>query len=225
MPVITFANSKGGSGKTTTALLLGCFLAQKTGVTIIDADPRRPISSWAQKPGAVPERLSVAGGVTEENILELIEKAAAKDAFVIVDLEGTSSKTMGYAISASDFIVIPCKEQQQDAEAAVQVIKNMKLDFKMMRREIPFALLFTMTKYVKSRASKIIVQQFKESPIPTFNTEIYDRDAYSQIFLRGGTIYDLGKTSNNLEKAYENIAEFGAELIAKIRESEREAAA
>lgn len=225
MPVITFANSKGGSGKTTTALLLGCFLAQKTGVTIIDADPRHPITSWSQKPGAVPERLSVAGGVTEQNILELIEKAAAKDAFVIVDLEGTSSKTMGYAISASDFIVIPCKEQQQDAEAAVQVIKNMKLDFKMMRREIPFALLFTMTKFVKSRASKIIVSQFKESPIPTFNTEIYDRDAYSQIFLRGGTIYDLGGTSNNLEKAYDNIAEFGAEIIAKIRESEQEVAA
>lgn len=224
MPVITFANSKGGSGKTTTALLLGCFLAQKTGVTIIDADPRRPITSWSQKDGAVPERLSVAGGVTEENILELIEKAAAKDAFVIVDLEGTSSKTMGYAISASDFIVIPCKEQQQDAEAAVQVIKNMKLDFKMMRREIPFALLFTMTKYVKSRSSNIIIQQFKESPIPTFDTEIFERDAYSQIFLRGGTIYDLGTKSNNLVKACENIADFAAELIGKIRQTAREAA-
>lgn len=224
MPVISFANSKGGSGKTTTALLLGCYLAQKTNVTIIDADPRSPITSWAQKEGGVPSRLSVANGVTEQNILDLIEKAAAKDAFVIVDLEGTSSKTMGYAISASDFIVIPCKEQQQDAEAAVQVIKNMKLDFKMMRREIPFAILFTMTKFVKSRASKIIVEQFRASPIPTFDTEIYDRDAYSQIFLRGGTIYDLGSTSNNLEKAFENVSAFANELIGKIRQSVSEAA-
>lgn len=47
MPVIAFANSKGGSGKTTSALLLACELAEKTAVTIIDADPRHPVTKWA----------------------------------------------------------------------------------------------------------------------------------------------------------------------------------
>ena len=41
MPVIAFANSKGGSGKTTSALLLAQALAAHRPTTIIDADPRR----------------------------------------------------------------------------------------------------------------------------------------------------------------------------------------
>ena len=217
MPVISFANSKGGSGKTTTALLLACHIAQTRRVTIIDGDPRQPITSWSNKEGNVPENLTVVGNINEDNVQSLIEEAAERDPFVIVDLEGTASKTMGFAIGESDFIVIPCKEQQQDAEAAVQVIRSMQRDFKQMRREIPFALLFTMTKYVKSRAARIIVDQFKNSSIPTFKTEITERDAYSQIFLRGGTIYQLKGTSNNLDKAVENIEDFMVELINTLK--------
>jgi len=224
MPVISFANSKGGSGKTTTALLLACHIAQTKRVTIIDGDPRQPITSWAAKEGKVPDNLTVIGNINEDTVQSIIEEAASRDPFVIVDLEGTASKTMGFAIGESDFIVIPCKEQQQDAEAAVQVIRSMQRDFKQMRREIPFALLFTMTKYVKSRAARIIVEQFKNSPIPTFTTEITERDAYSQIFLRGGTIYDLKGTSNNLDKAVENIEEFMVELIHILKTKMKEAA-
>jgi chromosome partitioning protein len=224
MPVISFANSKGGSGKTTTALLLACHIAQTKRVTIIDGDPRQPITSWASKEGKVPDNLTVVGNINEDNVQSLIEEAAARDPFVIVDLEGTASKTMGFAIGESDFIVIPCKEQQQDAEAAVQVIRSMQRDFKQMRREIPFALLFTMTKFVKSRAARIIVDQFKTSPIPTFTTEIYERDAYSQIFLRGGTIYDLKDTAKNTEKAVENVDAFMVELIQTLKSQIQKAA-
>ena len=40
MPVITFANPKGGAGKTTTALILANELASKGAkISIIDADP------------------------------------------------------------------------------------------------------------------------------------------------------------------------------------------
>ncbi len=42
MPVISFANPKGGAGKTTSALLLATELAARgAAVTIIDADPER----------------------------------------------------------------------------------------------------------------------------------------------------------------------------------------
>jgi chromosome partitioning protein len=42
MPVIAFANPKGGAGKTTAALLLASELTTRGArVTIIDADPER----------------------------------------------------------------------------------------------------------------------------------------------------------------------------------------
>ncbi len=53
MPVIAFANPKGGSGKSTSALLLATELAVKgASVTIIDADPERWISQWRNSLGS-----------------------------------------------------------------------------------------------------------------------------------------------------------------------------
>jgi chromosome partitioning protein len=46
MPVITFANTKGGAGKTTAVLMLATELARKGyRVTILDADPQHWISA------------------------------------------------------------------------------------------------------------------------------------------------------------------------------------
>ena len=52
MPTISFASSKGGAGKSTSAVLLATELAQHgTTVTIIDADPNQPVLRWSKKTG------------------------------------------------------------------------------------------------------------------------------------------------------------------------------
>jgi chromosome partitioning protein len=85
MPTIVFVSPKGGAGKTTAALLLANQLAPSYDVTLIDADPNRPIKGWASG-GNAPERLSVVSDVDEENIIERIEEASQKSPIVIVDL-------------------------------------------------------------------------------------------------------------------------------------------
>jgi chromosome partitioning protein len=77
MPTIVFVSPKGGAGKTTAALLLATQLASAYGVTVIDADPNRPLKAWAAG-GNAPPRLSVISDVDEENIIERIEEAAQK---------------------------------------------------------------------------------------------------------------------------------------------------
>ena len=65
MPTIVFASPKGGAGKSTSAVLLGAELARKgAAVTIIDADPNKPLSQWARRPGC-PPNLTVLADVTE----------------------------------------------------------------------------------------------------------------------------------------------------------------
>ena len=47
MPIISFANPKGGAGKTTSALILATELAAKGAqVAIIDADPEKKASNY-----------------------------------------------------------------------------------------------------------------------------------------------------------------------------------
>ena len=85
MPVISFANSKGGVGKTTTLLALAQVFAHSgAGVTLIDADPNQPLIRWAERdPANVPTNLSILPHITEESIIGAMDEAAARDPFVL----------------------------------------------------------------------------------------------------------------------------------------------
>ena len=112
MPTIVFASPKGGAGKSTSAVVLATELAQRgAAVTVIDADPNHPVSQWARRPGC-PQTLTVIGAISEETIIDTIETASAKTAFVVVDLEGTASMTVAYAISRADLVIIPVQGSQ-----------------------------------------------------------------------------------------------------------------
>jgi chromosome partitioning protein len=143
MPVITLSSPKGGAGKTTAATILATELAERgVAVTVIDADPNKNVVDWSTLPGK-PETLTVVGDVTEETIVDAIEEAASNAAFVIVDLEGTASLMVSYAISMSDFVIIPVQGSQLDAKQAARQMKLIKAQERIANRSIPFAVLFT----------------------------------------------------------------------------------
>jgi len=226
MPVISFANGKGGSGKTTSALLLGCEFAEEIDLTIIDADPRHPISRWASL-ADIPSRLTIIENNSEKTILDQIEEASRKTTWVIIDLEGIASRRVSYAMTQSDLVIIPAQEQQQDALAAIDIIQEIERDSRAMRRKIPFSVLFTRTRVVaKSRTARHIAEQFRSSEeIDVFDTELNERDAFAALYTTGGTLRDLdSKVVNNIDKAIENSFTFAAEVVRKVRsiESNRE---
>jgi chromosome partitioning protein len=137
MPTISFASSKGGAGKSTSAVLLATELAQRgTTVTIIDADPNQPVLRWSRKPGK-PETLIVIGGVTEETLIDAIDDAARKTAFVIVDLEGTASVMVAHAMTRSDLVIIPTKGSELDGIEAAKVIQFIGRQERAYNRTIP----------------------------------------------------------------------------------------
>src|SRR5215831_19025744 len=75
-------------------------------VTVIDADPNRPIAKWAQHAGK-PYSLTVLSEVTESTIIDTIEESGRRTKFVIIDLEGSASLTVCLAISRADLVIIP----------------------------------------------------------------------------------------------------------------------
>jgi chromosome partitioning protein len=120
MPTIVFASPKGGVGKSTAAVLLATEVAGSGAtVTMIDADPNKPLSHWAKLPGK-PSKLSVEADISEDSIIDIIEEAAKKTSFVIVDLEGTASMMVGYAMSRADLVIIPVQGSHLDAAEAAK---------------------------------------------------------------------------------------------------------
>lgn len=221
MPVISFANPKGGAGKTTSALLLAGELASRGAhVAIIDADPEKWISQWGTLRGK-PDNLTIIGDVSEDSIVDQIEAAAAAAQFVIVDLEGTASLMVANAIGMSDLVVIPAQGASMDAKGAAKTIKLIRNQERMARRPILHSVLLTRTSAaVMSRALRNVREQMDKAGIDVFQTAIVERAAYRDIFDYGGLLADLtAEQVSNIEKARDNAREFAGEVIAKLKKA------
>jgi chromosome partitioning protein len=219
MPVITLSSPKGGAGKTTAATVLATELAERGArVTIIDADPNKNVVDWSKLPG-LPPNITVIGDVTEETIVDLIEEAASKTPFVVVDLEGTASLMVSYAISMSDFVLIPVQGSQLDAKQAARQMKLIKAQERIAGRAIPYAVLFTRSNpAIQPKTQRHIEERFVELEVPVLSTRLYDREPFRALFSFGGSLSSLkDKGMNNLPAALTNAREFTVEVIERLR--------
>jgi chromosome partitioning protein len=219
MPTIAFVSPKGGVGKTTSAFLLATTFARICDVTIIDADPNHPIETWALG-GNTPERLTIISNVDEETIIERIEDAASKTPIVIVDLEGTASKTVVYATSQADFVVIPTQGSQLDANEASRAIRVVLQCEKLTGRAKPFQVLLTRTSpLIRARSLTHIQTGLLSAGIPVLETELNERDAFKAVFAFRQTLEGLNPVDvPNLDKANANIEALAREILTKLQE-------
>lgn len=217
MPTIAFVSPKGGAGKTTSAFLLSTALAKLYDVTVIDADPNHPIKSWAAG-GNTPERLTIVSDADEDTIIERIEDAASKTPFVIVDLEGTASKIVIYAIAQADFVVVPTQGSQLDANEASRAIRVVLQSQKLKKAPIPYAVLLTRTSpSIRTRGLAHIQKGMIAAGIPVLNTELNERDAFKAVFAFQQTLDQLSPADvANLDKAKLNVWELAHEILERL---------
>lgn len=219
MPVIVFANPKGGAGKTTSALLLASELSGRgANIVILDADPEKWITQWGALPGK-PENITIISDVTEDSIVDQIEAAASDAQFVVIDLEGTASLMVANAIGMSDLVIIPTQGSSMDAKGAAKTIRLIRNQARMARRDIPHAVLLTRTSAaVASRAIRNVREQLSQAGIPVFETSIVERAAYRDILDYGGLLADLDRSQvSNVDKAVENARAFAGEAVARLK--------
>lgn len=213
MQVIVFASSKGGVGKTTSALSLACVLTHHGApTTLIDADPNAPLALWSKRfPDGVPAELTVKTAYRTD-VAEVID--AASDPYVIVDLEGSRNDEVSVAIGRADLVLIPMKGNQLDADEAVNVIKVIRRQETIFRRPIPYRVFLSQTSpVIMDKGMRDICEQMRENSIPMLKTPIVERSAFKAPFRLGGTIYELTeKEANNPAAAINNAEEFAREV-------------
>lgn len=219
MPTILFASSKGGVSKSTSAVVLATQLATHgTSVTVIDADPNHPVATWATRPGK-PERLNVVSDVSERTIIDEIEAAAEHTAFVVVDVEGTASMTVAYAISRADLVIIPVQGSQLDAAEAAKAVKLIRQQERAFGRRIPYAVLLTRTSAaIQPRTLRHIRAELEGAGVPILSTQMHEREAFRAIFSFGGTVESLRPDQvGGLDGAVRNARAFASEVVAFLK--------
>jgi chromosome partitioning protein len=235
MPVIPIAIPKGGAGKTTTALVFALELAERgRTVTIIDGDPNAHIVQWAALPG-VPETITVIGAkledikhlhtpaildqpVTKDTMVGQIKAAAARSAFVVVDLEGTANLTLGLAVGMADLVIIPVQGSQLDAKEAGHMIGLIQDQERLTRRPIPAVVLMTRTNPAITPGSQRQVERIlAERAVPCLDAKLHDREAYRALFSFGGTLAGLkDRGVRNVEAAQSNAQAVTAEILDRL---------
>jgi len=192
MPIIVFANPKGGTGKTTSALLLATEIAASgSQATVIDADPNMPISEWAEL-GSKPEGVTVVRETDERSFIKTIDEAAARVPFVIIDNEGTASRLTTYAMSRADLVIIPMQGKQLDARNAARTIELIQNEQAAFRREIPHKVLITRTSpTIRPKGLKNLQAELEAHSVPMFRTELLERVPFEAIMAYGGGLDQL----------------------------------
>lgn len=214
MPTITFASSKGGAGRTTSAIILATTLARKFTVILIDADPDQRLMSWASK-APLPRGLKALRSQGTKHILAEIGYAQKQAEFVIVDLDAAAVGLTAHAVGESDLVIIPMGDEQPDAQGAIETLGWLSREAKTLRRDILARVLFARTgeKASKSRLDTSINAQMREK-VEVLRTELHDREAYSSLHAFGGTLQGMDlEDVTGLAQAQANAELFVEEVI------------
>ena len=219
MYVITFANPKGGSGKTTSAMLLAEQIALSGGrVAVLDLDPNANILAWSQ--ARIEEERDVPFAVharpQAEETVELIDTLAESTDYLIIDLEGSKDQIVTFALSRTDLCVIPLDGSPMEARQAATAVRLVQTTSSMIRTPINYTLLFTRTNAAfQTTDERDVRQEMELNNIPTLPVRIAKRAPYTRIFREGVLLSELpdlvtgeheGKTASVTDKALKQVA-------------------
>ena len=115
--IILIGSSKGGSGKSTTAVNLSAWLAGKGhDVVIVDTDIQATASNWAAD-RAKNEQLPIVHCVQKyDQVRNTLLDLNRRYDFVVVDTPGADSRELRQSMTAAHVMIVPVRPSQADLD-------------------------------------------------------------------------------------------------------------
>jgi len=228
MTVIAFANPKGGTGKTTAALLLAEQIS-RAGATlaVLDVDPNQNLVDWSRRRDEAGKQtpFEVLGRPSEDDVLDQLDQLADNKDYVIVDLEGTASQIVTMVLTRTDLAIIPLEPTPMETRQAARAIGLIRRTSKMVSRDIPHALVFTRTNAAFQTSDERDVRaETSASGVRLLEVSLVRRAAYTRIFRDASLLSELrGQAVSNIEGAVANAREYAQAVVRLIEAQEAEA--
>ena len=232
MAIITIASTKGGCGKTTTAINLAIEARQRGySAAVVDADPQHHAFNWVMfHQGLTAEQaaantvytgqmdIDVVCKVTADSVSPQILSLAATHDIVLVDLQGSANQTMIFAFAASDLVIVPAQPSAFDIGGAELTIRSLRATERSMRlgRTIPERILLTRTPaMLRTRSGAATRSAFVDAGLAVMSTEFVERTAFRDQTFTGNAPTVADPNGN----AAKNIAAIFGEVLSIISES------
>jgi chromosome partitioning protein len=205
--VITIAQQKGGSGKTTIAVTLAVALIQagKT-VALLDTDPQGSLGRWfmarRQKLGSAGMEFSTASawGVAYE-----CEKLRAASDFVIIDTPPKADADLRPALREADLIVVPVASSHVDLWATEGVLD-------LARRENKKTLVVMTRARQGTRLNAEVAKAAAELGVDVAKAQVANRVAYAETLGQGLGVTEAARAGPVRDEVAALLATILAEL-------------
>ena len=194
--VITVAQQKGGSGKTTVAVNLAVALRGRgVSVALLDTDPQGSMGRWylerLERRGedeALEFGTSSAWGASYES-----EKLRKRFDYVIIDAPPQVSSIARSIILAADLILIPVQPSPHDIWSAAEIVKLIE-DATAFKENIKAAFVVN-RKIANTALGRDVFTALENYPFPVLDTAVCQRVAFAESAAVGSTVLETEPNS------------------------------
>lgn len=229
--IFAVANPKGGSGKTTVAIILaGEFAKHGYSVAIVDADPQGSSYQWHASSvarGLSPQGVDLVRAADEAALAHAVERLAGYDV-VVIDTPGYYGEVLVQATLRADLVVLPCKVHTFDASQVVRTIRNLeqhadKAELPMSQHRVLFNEYDSIDR--NTRPLREVVAYLDSERVPVCATALYRRVTFRTMTSGFGTLYQMSDKDESVRKARFNADQVVRELLAASQGASNESAA
>lgn len=156
MRVVSVLSRKGGVGKTTCAMNLSAALSRANRVLMVDVDPQKSATDWAERAESSGEDLPFDfTSEADPSILQQLRKLEYD--IIVVDTPGSHEKpeVLNAVMASSDFAILPLTAAYSDIKPMFETIR----DF-VVPANVPYRVLFNR---VDSRRGEARLDEWKQA--------------------------------------------------------------
>jgi len=212
--VIVMANSKGGVGKSTLAVLLAAWLHEHGRTVILaDCDPQRSSSEWIKEAAPGVKIVRLAG---PDDVLNKLPRLAKEADYVIADGPGSNTETSRALLLRADLAVVPCKASMLEVRALAQATQVLK-QARDIRKGQPKAKVVLTMIGKNYRLTQDMKDAAKALRLSLTDTALTHRQVYADAPGQGTVVWKMGAKAKEAAKEIEQLlGELVPEEAAKV---------
>ncbi len=209
--IYAVVNTKGGVGKTTTAVHLATMLARSGEALLIDGDKQKSAASWAAwrsensgslKLGPSPTTILLGG----KAILSEGKTLASKYNYTVVDVGGRDSAGLRSSLILAQMAIVPVGASNLDAAAMTDLLELIELS-RDYNPDLAVRVLLTRVD-PRTKDTAEMLDFLKEQKLEVLTTKVCERVAFRRAIGEGVIVQELGKDRlaiNEMEAFFEEV--------------------
>lgn len=190
--IYAVVNTKGGVGKTTTAVHLSAMLARTGATLLIDGDPQASAASWAawrREAGRTPSPTTTV--LAGKAILTEGKSLSANYAHTVVDAGGRDSPGMRAALLLADRAIIPIGASNLDASALDDLMGIVEDALQFNERLVVNVLLTRID--LRTKDTSEMIEYLGQKGLQVLASKICERVSVRRAVGEGLTVLEVGK--------------------------------